>query len=98
MKRPSRYSCLLITLLMLAVASPADVKVKTKSTTAGHSSETTVYIKGARQRDENPQMPFASILQCDQKRLLQVNDKCKVYMVTPLAAEDEAAPAKGKPA
>jgi hypothetical protein len=79
----------------LAVAAPADVKVKTKNTAAGQSSESTVYIKGARQRDENPQMPFASILQCDKQRLLQVNDKCKVYMVTPLAAEEDAA---GKPA
>ncbi|MGH9493335.1 MAG: hypothetical protein ACRD2K_07515, partial [Terriglobales bacterium] len=35
------------------------------------------------------------ILQCDQKRMLQVNDKCKVYMVTPLAEEEAAAPAKG---
>ncbi len=99
MKRRSRSFSLLIPLLMLAVASPADVKVKTKTTTAGHPSESTVYIKGARQRDENPGMPFASILQCDKQRLLQVNDKCKVYMVTPLAAEEgPAAPGKAKPA
>ena len=97
MKRRSRYFYIPIALVMLAVAAPADVKVKTQSTSAGHSSESTVYIKGARQRDENAQMPFVNILQCDQKRMLQVNDKCKVYMVTPLAAEEEAAPAKGKP-
>jgi hypothetical protein len=97
MNRRSRYFSCLIVLVALAVAAPADVKVKTKNTAAGHSSESTVYIKGARQRDENPQMPFATILQCDQKRMLQVNDKCKVYMVTPMAAEEEAAvPAKGK--
>ena len=84
-------------LLALTVAAPADIKVKTKNTMAGRSSESTVYIKGARQRDENPQMPFATILQCDKQRLLQVNDKCQVYMVTPLAAEEAAAPGKGKP-
>jgi len=97
MNRRSRYFSFLIVLVALAVAAPADVKVKTKNTAAGQSSESTVYIKGARQRDESPQMPFATILQCDQKRMLQVNDKCKVYMVTPLAAEEEAA-ASGKPA
>jgi hypothetical protein len=101
MNRRSRYFSFLLVLVALAVAAPADVKVKTKNTAAGHSSESTVYIKGARQRDENPQMPFATILQCDQKRMLQVNDKCKVYMVTPLAAEEEPAAAgqgKSKPA
>jgi hypothetical protein len=100
MNRRSRYFSLLVVLVALAVAAPApaDVKVKTKTTTAGRSSESTVYIKGARQRDENPQMPFATILQCDQQRMLQVNDKCKVYMVTPLAAEEAPATAgKGKP-
>ncbi|HEV2021561.1 MAG TPA: hypothetical protein VGQ94_03445 [Terriglobales bacterium] len=97
MNRRSRYFSFLIVLVALAVAAPADVKVKTKNIAAGHSAESTVYIKGARQRDENPQMPFATILQCDQKRMLQVNDKCKVYMVTPMAADDEAAaPSKGK--
>lgn len=98
MKRLLRSSYVLAALLTLTVAAPADIKVKTKNTMAGRSSESTVYIKGARQRDENPQMPFATILQCDKQRLLQVNDKCQVYMVTPLAAEEAAAPAKGKPA
>ncbi len=98
MNRRSRYFSFLMVLVALAVAAPApaDVKVKTKNTAAGHSSESTVYIKGARQRDENAQMPFATILQCDKQRLLQVNDKCKVYMVTPLAAEEPAAAPKGK--
>ena len=96
MKRLVRSFYVFAALVALAVAAPADVKVKTKSTTAGHSSESTVYIKGARQRDENPQMPFATILQCDKQRMLQVNDKCKVYMVTPMAEEEAAAPAKGK--
>src|SRR3990172_4105970 len=97
MKRRVRSFYVFAALLALTVAAPADIKVKTKNTMAGRSSESTVYIKGARQRDESPQMPFATILQCDQKRMLQVNDKCKVYMVTPLAAEEEAA-ASGKPA
>jgi hypothetical protein len=97
MKRLVRSFYVFAALLALTLAAPADVKVKTKNTMAGRSSESTVYIKGARQRDENPQMPFATILQCDKQRLLQVNDKCKVYMVTPLAAEEEpAAAGKGK--
>jgi hypothetical protein len=98
MKRLVRSFYVFAALLALTVAAPADIKVKTRNTMAGRSSESTVYIKGARQRDENPQMPFATILQCDKQRMLQVNDKCKVYMVTPLAEEEAAPPAKGKPA
>ncbi|MGH9554302.1 MAG: hypothetical protein ACRD2Y_00635 [Terriglobales bacterium] len=88
--------------LALQVASMAwaDVKIRTKNTMSGQSSESAVYIKGARQRSEmkmGPGMTLTSVLQCDQKRTVQINDSCKVYMVSP-TEEEEAPAAAGAPA
>ncbi len=90
---------------LMASAAWADVKVRTKTTTAGHAGESTVYIKGARQRSEmmlGPGMSLTNLLQCDQKRTLQINNSCKVYMVMPTedeaAKEEPAAPPAAKPA
>ncbi len=81
-------------ILVLLPAALADVKVKTRDTMAGHSSESTVYIKGPRQRSEQsygPGMSLTTVLQCDQKRQIQINNACKVYLVTPFTEEEEAA-------
>ncbi|MCI0402073.1 MAG: DUF4412 domain-containing protein [Acidobacteria bacterium] len=80
--------------LLVAGTAWADVKVRTKNTMAGQSSESAVYVKGARQRSEmkmGPGITMTSVLQCDQKRIVQINDSCKVYMVT--STEEEEAPA-----
>src|SRR5579884_2322121 len=60
----------------------ADLKVKTRTTAMGHTTESTVYIKGPRERRE---MSFggrggmATITQCDQKRFITViGDRCTV--------------------
>ncbi|HSA92647.1 MAG TPA: hypothetical protein VLE48_06510 [Terriglobales bacterium] len=91
--------------LFLAAQLPvalADVKVKTRNTMAGHTSESTVYIKGPRQRSEQsygPGMSVTTVLQCDQKRQIQINNACKVYLVTPFGDEDETgAEAASEPA
>ena len=94
---------------LAATMAWADVKARTKTTTAGHAGESTVYIKGARQRSEmtmGPGMTLIQLQQCDQKRMVQINNSCKVYMVMPTEEEnpkEEAAPpppakpASGKP-
>ncbi len=89
---------------LLASAAWADVKVRTKTTTAGHAGESTVYIKGARQRTEmmmGPGISLTHLLQCDQKRTVQINNSCKVYLVMPTeeetAKEEPAAPPAAKP-
>ena len=82
---------------LMASAAWADVKVRTKATMAGQAGESTVYIKGARQRSEmamGPGMSLTQLLQCDQKRMVQINNSCKVYMVMPTeedSAKEEAA-------
>ena len=80
MTRLSFYA--LISLLCLSVAASADLKVKTRTTVQGHTTEGTVYIKGPRQRTE---MSFGgrggsvNIIQCDQKRAITVmGNQCMV--------------------
>ncbi len=108
MKRKAVHAVLILfSLMSLSGASWADIKVKTKNTMSGHSTESTVYIKGARQRTEmsmGPGMTMTTIMQCDQKRVIQVNDRCKVYIATPFQEGEEpeaaaaAPPAGAKPA
>ena len=72
----------LVAVLCISTFASADIKIKTRTTVMGHTTESTVYIKGARQRTE---MSFgghggtASIMQCDQKRMVTVmGDRCMV--------------------
>ena len=87
-------SCLALLICLSAVAS-ADIKIKTRTTVMGHTTESTVYIKGARERNE---MSFGghggsvSLIQCDQKRMVTVmgNNQC---MVIPMGGGESACPA-----
>ncbi len=90
---------------LMVSAAWADVKIRTKTTTAGQAGESTVYVKGARQRSEmamGPGMTLIHLLQCDQKRTVQINNSCKVYMVMPTeeasGKEEAAAQPAAKPA
>jgi hypothetical protein len=78
--RLSSYSLAFV--LCLSTFASADLKIKTRTTVMGHSTESTVYIKGSRERTE---MSFGghggsvSILQCDQKRMVTImGDHCSV--------------------
>ncbi|MDT4897261.1 MAG: hypothetical protein QOH25_2338 [Acidobacteriota bacterium] len=81
---------LMIALLCSASIVLADVKITTKSTAGGQSITSTTYIKGARQRTEG--MGYTSIYQCDLKRMIQINDKIRSYLIVPLG---DAAGSKG---
>jgi hypothetical protein len=61
----------------------ADVKIKTRQTVSGQTSENTTYIKGKRQRSEMMNGKMISITQCDLRRDLQIMPDGKVYMVNP---------------
>ncbi len=83
MTRLLRYSCALaITLICLSTIASADLKIKTRTTVMGHTTESTVYVKGSRERNE---MSFGghggavTIMQCDQKRMITISgDQCMV--------------------
>jgi hypothetical protein len=85
----------LVAVLCFSTFASADIKIKTRTTVMGHSTESTVYIKGARQRTE---MSFgghggsASIMQCDQKRMITVTgNQC---MVMPFGEGESSCPAR----
>jgi hypothetical protein len=96
-----RLISLVILLLSITGVARADLKVTTRNTAAGHSSQSTNYIKGSRQRMEAG-MGIATIFQCDQKRMLQVNDNSRTYLITSLDGEEQpaekSAPEKRQPA
>lgn len=78
-------------LIVAALPLSADVKIKSKMSVSGRSMERTEMVKGQRSRSEMEIMPGMSqvqIYQCDKKQMIQLNDRCKVYMVTSL--EDDA--------
>jgi hypothetical protein len=86
-------SCSLLFLLGVSTFASADLKIKTRTTVMGHTTESTVYIKGSRERTE---MSFGghsgavTILQCDQKRMLTVaGDRCTVI---PMGGSETSCP------
>jgi hypothetical protein len=93
-------SAIVVAVLWLGAASAAsaDIKMKTKMTVAGHSSEGTIYIKGSRQRSSQSfgqGFEMVSITQCDLKQTVQINDNAKTYMIMPMGETDSAT---GEPA
>ncbi len=67
-------------ILTISATAFADVKIKTKQTTSGQTTENTIYIKGKRQRSEMGEM-MVSITQCDLSRDLQLNPMTKTYVI-----------------
>jgi len=60
-----------------------DVKIRQRmSNGAGNGMETLLYIKGPRMRTESGGLGFTTILQCDLKRTLTINEKTKTYLIS----------------
>ena len=92
-----RLAFILLASMIVVLPASADTKVKTKTSMMGHSTESTVYIKGARKRDEMSFGPVShvSILQCDQKRIITFCEGKQAYTVYRLDDEEStAAPAR----
>ena len=75
-----------------ATPPPAnDLRIKYRMTTAGQPMESTTMLKGARERSEMKMaygMDIYSITQCDLKRTIQVSDKVRKYVITPMETAD----------
>ena len=69
-------------LLMLAGSAFADIKIKTKQTASGQTTENTTYIKGQRTRTEMMNGIMVTITQCDIGRNVQLAPQTKTYTVT----------------
>ena len=71
-----------------------DFKITIKTTMAGQTGQSTTMIKGMRERDETNagiggmNMSQVTITQCDLKRTIQVNDRSRKYMITPMESDD----------
>src|SRR5713101_4623334 len=77
----------------------ADVKVKTKRESGGHTAEDTVYFKGPRARREiNDVMgvKIVTILQCDKNRYVELNPASKKYGIVELDLEEKPAASSEK--
>ncbi|MFY9554994.1 MAG: hypothetical protein WAV20_24080 [Blastocatellia bacterium] len=100
-KKLATHIFALILSLVAAGSASADIKMKTKNTSAGSSNEGTIYIKGARQRSSQSYGSFemVTLTQCDLKRTVQINDKARTFMVTPMVtASSTTTPAEKPPA
>ncbi len=78
-------------------AQPArvnDLKIKYRMTVGGQGIETITMLKGARERSETRTgygMDLVNLTQCDLKRTVQISDKTKKYLITPMDDGDSTA-------
>ena len=77
-----------------------DVKIRQRiSSGAAQGMETTLYIQGQRMRNEMAgSMGFTTIMQCDLKRTLTINERTKTYMISPTEGATPGAAGDGGPA
>lgn len=74
---------LVATVLFTSITVLADFKITTKQTVGGMTTESTVFVKGKRERSEMSVGGFKSISikQCDERRNIQLNPMTKTYTV-----------------
>jgi hypothetical protein len=84
-----------------APRAQADIKVTYKSTMpGGMQTESITMIKGARERTEQHTgygMDSVNITQCDLRRTIQLSDKTRKYIITPMEDGDAAASTAAPP-
>jgi hypothetical protein len=68
---------------ILSITAFADVKVKSRQTMSGQTTENTTYIKGKRSRTENniAGNQMVTLTQCDLRRSVQLNPQTQVYII-----------------
>jgi len=71
-----------------------DFKITIKTTMAGMPTQSTTMIKGLRERTETNMalggmnMSQTSITQCDLRRTIQINDRARKYMISPMDSDE----------
>ena len=75
-----------------------DLKLKTRMEMQGFNMDSTVYIKGQRERTEQTlpgmNLQMVTIKECDLRRDIQINDSAKVYKIDPFG---DSTPATAAP-
>lgn len=70
-----------------------DFKIAFRMTVAGNSTQSTTMIKGQRERTETSisagtyNMTTVNITQCDMRRTIQINDRARKYLITPMETD-----------
>jgi hypothetical protein len=77
----SRVALMLLCAAMTATVTRADVKIKSRQTSQGQTTENATYIKGKRSRTEMSGGQMITIQQCDLRRDLQLMPRAKVYTI-----------------
>ena len=78
-----------------APPAQADLRIRYRSTTAGQSYESATMIKGKRERTEMRMgygVDITNITQCDLRRTIQISDKSRKYVITPMQTVNASAP------
>src|SRR5213078_2085062 len=71
-----------------------DFKITIKTTMAGMPTQSTTMIKGLRERSETNMsmggmnMSQVSITQCDLRRTIQINDRARKYVISPMDSDE----------
>jgi hypothetical protein len=86
----------IVMLLCVSASAFADLKITRKAGVAGHSADTTVYVKGARERTEMP--TITTIRQCDLRRTIQINERARKYVIVPDSEGESATASAPAPA
>src|SRR5215213_1119283 len=83
MKGSVQYILFLSLTAILSITAFAYVKVKSRMTMSGQSTENTTYIKGKRSRTEQNigGTQMVTLTQCDLKRGVQLNPQTQVYLI-----------------
>ena len=81
----------LIVLLGAASAALCDTKLAAKYVSDGQTTETKVFARGGRLRYEYSE-GLTLVRQCDQKRVIQIDDKAKNYLSLPAQKRDATGP------
>jgi hypothetical protein len=75
-----------------------DFRITERTTMSGRTFESTTMIKGARERSEQNMgaamgmdVNMVNITQCDNRRTIQINDRSRKYMISPMDSDDATA-------
>lgn len=78
-----------------------DFRITVRTTSSGQTSQSTTLIRGSRERTETnmvisgTDMSSVNITQCDLRRTIQINDRTRKYLITPMDSEGGSSEGSG---
>ncbi|HVF44745.1 MAG TPA: hypothetical protein VM936_17105 [Pyrinomonadaceae bacterium] len=81
----------IVVLLCVCASAHADLKITRRTGSGGYSGQSTVYVKGARERTE--MQTVTTVRQCDLRRTIQINERARKYVIVPDSEAGGSTPA-----